>query len=60
MNRICKNSIKKGNNQQEETFNEFLNREDVKNALGKNLHQYIYMIIVNQSGLNLRNRIAMD
>ncbi|MEH7076970.1 DUF4209 domain-containing protein [Neobacillus drentensis] len=51
-------SIKRGMAQHEETFNEFLNREDIKNVLGETLHRYIQMIMVEQTGLNLRNKIA--
>ncbi len=51
-------SIKRGMAQHEETFNEFLNREDIKGVLGESLVKYIQMIMVEQTGLNLRNKIA--
>lgn len=51
-------SIKRGMAQHEETFNEFLNRDDIKGVLGESLHKYIQMIMVEQTGLNLRNKIA--
>jgi len=51
-------SIKRGMVQHEETFNEFLNRDDVKEVLGESLHKCIQMIMVEQTGLNLRNKIA--
>lgn len=51
-------SIKKGTAQHEETFNEFLNREDIKSSLGENVHKLIQIVMVEQSGLNLRNEIA--
>lgn len=51
-------SIKKGTAQHEETFNEFLNREDIKISLGENVHKLIQIVMVEQSGLNLRNEIA--
>ena len=51
-------SIKKGTAQHEETFNEFLNREDIKISLGENVHKLIQIVMVEQAGLNLRNEIA--
>ncbi|AKL93087.1 DUF4209 domain-containing protein [Staphylococcus capitis] len=51
-------SIKKGNSQQEITFNEFLLRDDIKLALGDDVHKLIKFVMVEQSGLNLRNDIA--
>lgn len=51
-------SIKKGTAQHEETFNVFLNREDIKEFLGENIHRLIQIVMVEQSGLNLRNEIA--
>lgn len=51
-------SIKKRTNQHEQTFNEFLDREDVKSSLGDNIHKLIQIVMVEQSGLNLRNNIA--
>lgn len=51
-------SIRKGNTQQEVTFNEFLLRDDVKSALGNDVHKLIQIVMVEQSGLNLRNEIA--
>ncbi|WP_214626540.1 DUF4209 domain-containing protein [Paenibacillus agaridevorans] len=51
-------SIKKGMAQHEETFNEFLKREDVIQSLGDAVHKYIQFVMVEQSGMNLRNNIA--
>lgn len=51
-------SIKKETAQHEETFNEFLNREDIKGLLGENVHKLIQIVMVEQSGLNLRNEVA--
>ena len=51
-------SIKRGMAQHEETFNEFLNREDVKDVLGASFHKCIQMVMVEQTGHNLRNKIA--
>lgn len=51
-------SIKKGTAQHEETFNEFLNREDIKSSLGDDIHKLIQIVMVEQAGLNLRNEIA--
>lgn len=51
-------SIKKGTAQHEETFNEFLSREDIKISLGENVHKLIQIVMVENSGLNLRNEIA--
>lgn len=51
-------SIKKNQTQHEETFNEFLKREEVIQILGKRLHKYLQIITVEQTGLNLRNEIA--
>lgn len=51
-------SIKSGMGQHEETFNQFLERQDVKDALGIHYHKYIEMIMVNQTGWNLRNNVA--
>ncbi|EGQ3663573.1 DUF4209 domain-containing protein [Staphylococcus pseudintermedius] len=51
-------SIRKGNTQQEVTFNEFLLRDDVKFAFGNDVHKLIQIVMVEQSGLNLRNEIA--
>ncbi|WP_419792120.1 DUF4209 domain-containing protein [Staphylococcus chromogenes] len=51
-------SFRKGNTQQEVTFNEFLLRDDVKSAFGNDVHKLIQIVMVEQSGLNLRNEIA--
>jgi hypothetical protein len=51
-------SIKKGTAQHEETFNEFLNRSDIKEALGDHIHKFIQMVMVEQTGINLRNKVA--
>lgn len=51
-------SIRKGNTQQEVTFNEFLFRDDVKSVFGNDVHKLIQIVMVEQSGLNLRNEIA--
>lgn len=44
--------------QKEQTFNAFLKREDVKAALGEDVHQAIEFIMVEQTGFNLRNNIG--
>ncbi|WP_039838696.1 DUF4209 domain-containing protein, partial [Staphylococcus delphini] len=51
-------SIRKGNTQQEITFNEFLLRDDVKLFFENDVHKLIQIVMVEQSGLNLRNEIA--
>ncbi|PFT62607.1 hypothetical protein COK67_20055 [Bacillus cereus] len=51
-------SIKKRTAQHEETFNEFLNREEIKSLLGDDVHKLIQIVMVEQAGLNLRNEIA--
>lgn len=51
-------SIKKGNTIQEVTFNTFLEREFVESTLGADLHKFIQMTMVEQTGLNLRNKVA--
>lgn len=51
-------SIKKGTTQNEVTFNQFLLRDDVKLALGEDIHKLIQIVMVEQSGFNLRNEIA--
>lgn len=51
-------SIKKGLAQHEITFNEFLKNEDVISVLGKAYHKYLQVVMVEQTGLNLRNEIA--
>jgi Domain of unknown function (DUF4209) len=51
-------SIKKSTAQHEETFNEFLNRDDIKEALGERIHKLIQMVMVDQMGINLRNKVA--
>ncbi|HHU6759932.1 DUF4209 domain-containing protein [Staphylococcus aureus] len=51
-------SIRKGNTQQAITFNEFLLRNDVKSSFGNDIHKLIQIVMVEQSGLNLRNEIA--
>lgn len=50
--------IKKGTVQQEQTFNEFLERKDIKEAIPKEIHKYLVMLLVEQTGSNLRNKIA--
>ena len=42
-------SIRKGNTQQEVTFNEFLLRDDVKSTLGNDVHKLIQIVMVEQS-----------
>lgn len=44
--------------QNEQTFNAFLNRSDVKKGLGENVHQLIKFVMVDKIGLNLRNNIG--
>lgn len=51
-------SIKKGDTVQEVTFNTFLERDYVKSTLGTDLHKFIQMTMVEQTGLNLRNKVA--
>lgn len=51
-------SFKKEGAQQEETFNVFLKRDEIISALGVNIHKLIQIVMVEQSGLNLRNEIA--
>ena len=51
-------SIRKGNTQQEVTFNEFLLRDEVKSAFGNDVHKLIQIVMVEQSGLIIRNEIA--
>lgn len=51
-------SIKKGGTQQDQTFNAFLDREDIKSALSDDDYTLIRVIMVEQTGLNLRNNIA--
>ncbi|MCF7622526.1 MULTISPECIES: DUF4209 domain-containing protein [Bacillaceae] len=51
-------SIKKGVAQHEITFNEFLNRDDVKSSLGEIYHTLVQVVMVEQAGFNLRNKIA--
>lgn len=51
-------SIKKGDTVQEVTFNTFLERDYVKSTLGVDLHKFIQMTMVEQTGLNLRNKVA--
>lgn len=53
-------SMKK-TSQHEQTFNAFLDREDVKlelNKLGKDFHKVIQIVMISQTGMNLRNDIA--
>lgn len=53
-------SMKK-TSQHEQTFNAFLDREDVKlelNKLGKDFHKVIQIVMTSQTGMNLRNDIA--
>ncbi|MGO4185337.1 DUF4209 domain-containing protein [Paenibacillus sp. TAF43_2] len=51
-------SVKKGTAQHEQTFNEFLEREDIKKEMPKDVHKYIQMLMVEQTGCNFRNKIA--
>lgn len=51
-------SIKRGNAQHEETFNVFLDRSDVKESLGIDLHKFLQFVLVEQTGYNLRNIFA--
>ncbi|MDQ0197077.1 DUF4209 domain-containing protein [Neobacillus ginsengisoli] len=50
--------IKKGTVQQEQTFNEFLERKDIKESMPKEVHKYLVMLMVEQTGCNFRNKIA--
>lgn len=51
-------SLKKNMTQNETTFNEFLKRKDIKDVLGNDIHSLIQIVMVEQSGLNLRNEVA--
>lgn len=51
-------SIKKGLAQHEETLNEFLKNDFVVKGLGEKYHKYLQLVLVDQTGLNLRNDIA--
>lgn len=51
-------SIKKGLAQYEVTFTEFLRNDFVIKAFGKRVYKYLQMIMIDQTGLNLRNNIA--
>ena len=42
----------------EQTFGDFLRREDVRNILGESIWYYLNFALVDESGLNLRNDIA--
>lgn len=55
---IATTSIKQGTIQHEQTFNELLEREEVKEDLGTDFHKYLKMVMVDPLGLNLRNDIA--
>ncbi|WP_087974840.1 DUF4209 domain-containing protein [Oceanobacillus rekensis] len=50
--------IKKGTVQQEQTFNEFLERKDIKSSMPKKIHKYLSFLLVEKTGCNFRNRIA--
>jgi len=50
--------IRKGTVQYEQTFNEFLERQDIKQAIPKNIHKYLSFLLVEQTGYNFRNKIA--
>ncbi len=50
--------IKEGELQYEQVFGEFLNRPEVKEALGIDIHKYIETVMVAQDGWNIRNNIA--
>lgn len=50
--------IRKGTTQQEETLNEFLDRDDVRKQLRDDYHTYLKFVLVDQLGLNLRNTMA--
>ena len=42
----------------EQTFGDFLCREDVRKALDEGVWHYLYFALVDESGLNLRNDVA--
>jgi len=42
----------------EQTFGDFLRREDVRSILGESIWYYLNFALVDESGLNLRNDIA--
>lgn len=43
---------------QEQVLNEFLKRDEVRDVLEEDMHQYIETVMVSQNGWNLRNNIA--
>lgn len=51
-------SLESGNNQKEQTFNAFLEREDIQKKLGKNLYFFVKFVLVDKRGLNLRNEVG--
>lgn len=51
-------SIKKGSTMNEMTFNVFLAQPSVKEKLGVDLHKLIQLTMVEDTGLNLRNKVA--
>ncbi|MFS7238671.1 DUF4209 domain-containing protein [Carnobacterium divergens] len=50
--------IREGNTQQELSLNELLNKDEVKSALGVDIHALFNHVMVEQTGWNLRNKIA--
>lgn len=42
----------------EQTFGDFLRREEVKQALGDNIWHYLYYLLVDERSLNIRNDVA--
>ncbi|MBI5570725.1 MAG: DUF4209 domain-containing protein [Desulfomonile tiedjei] len=49
---------REGGTQYEQPLGSFLKQEDVKSALGPNFHKYVEMVMVDQTGFNLRNDVA--
>ena len=50
--------VRKGATLHEETLTSFLERDDVRSALGDDLYWYYRIVLVEQSGINLRNDLA--
>lgn len=49
---------KKGSDQQERMFGNFLKRQNIRSALGERLYRHFNLIFADSLGLNLRNRVA--
>jgi hypothetical protein len=42
----------------EQTFGDFLRRQEVRGILGKDIWHYLYYLLVDERGINLRNDVA--